>query len=534
MRALFYVCFANPVLIIVLFVLFSQGTHPSIGYSQDSQMYLRTMTTSSAGAPQVESPATLPSNSHKGSDPNRLSASTTKSKLPHGLTVHELKEMTKARLQAEAAEKTDAERGLSPLHLEGSGSGELHEVVMSRDTTGRHDPVFVQQYPGAAQGEMGVILVPNMVHIQDGHRPPVTSFGGRQFPSSPLPPGMHGIGHQQYMVAPDQSMESIVYRTPARSETWDSASVASYNSTALSENLGSESFADSDAFVSGNRTRSFTYPAVQPVDLHPPGLSAAPSNSLSNLPSGYGSQPTLPAFDAAVGGNRRRAVTLSPNTGSFRDDRAHYFGAQAGRDQLQIPQLSTRHGGPMMQAQQRNYSPVLEQLGLSGGFGESGNGTMGYRSSNTRVPLPSIPQGGTPGSGGLASLSSINGPSDLFMQEPAGTEKRVSAPPGFLGPEINFQARSNLDTAFSLVGDENDNSDAGKKDQWGVVNRPQLGSVDMLGNDLGTILNLSGSNRPDRGRASTYTFGSHQPSSFDKNQFLSDGFIGKDLDSFPY
>lgn len=32
-------------------------------------------------------------------------ANSSSNKLPHGLTVHELKEMTKARLQAEAAEK---------------------------------------------------------------------------------------------------------------------------------------------------------------------------------------------------------------------------------------------------------------------------------------------------------------------------------------------------------------------------------------------------------------------------------------------
>ena len=37
----------------------------------------------------------------------RVGANNMKSKLPHGLTVHELKEMTKARLQSEAAEKSN-------------------------------------------------------------------------------------------------------------------------------------------------------------------------------------------------------------------------------------------------------------------------------------------------------------------------------------------------------------------------------------------------------------------------------------------
>jgi hypothetical protein len=499
-------------------------------------MYLGTMATSSSGVLQLESAATHPLSTLKGSDPNRLSVSTTKTKLPHGLTVHELKEMTKARLQAEAAEKTDAERGISPLQFEGSGSGELHEVATSRDSAGRHDPVFVQQYPGTVHGEMGVILVPNMVHIQDVNRPPVTSFGGRQLPTSPLPPGMQTMGHQKYMVAPDQCMDSILYRTPARSETWDSASVASYNSTALSDNLGPDTVADTDGFVFGNRTRSFTYPAVQPVDSQPPGLSAAATNSLSNLPPGYGSQASLPAFDAAVGGNRRRAVTLSPNTGSILDDRPHHYGAQAGRDHLQIPQFATRHGGSMMQARQRNYSPVLEQLGLTAGFGESGNNSIGYRSSNTRVPLPSIPQGGTPGSGCLAQLSSTNGTSDFFMEE-SGTEIRVPAPPGFSGSEVNSSASSNLETGFSRVGSLKDNTgaviDAGKTDQR-EVNIPHLGPVERLASDLEIILNLSGSNRPDRERASTYTFGSNQPSSLHRNHYLSDGFIDKDLGSFPF
>jgi hypothetical protein len=507
------------------------------GYSQDSQLYINSSTTACVGALQLQAPPIRHSGASTGSDPSRLTTSSaTKAKLPHGLTVHELKEMTKARLQAEAAEKTDAERGVSPLDVEASGSGELRERAMSRDSTGRHNSVFVQPYAGSMPGEV-VAMVPNILHVHDVHCPAVTSFGGRQFSGSPMPPGIHGMGHLQYMNGPDQSMDSIVYRPPTRSDTWDSASVASYNSAALSENLGSESIADLSGFVSGNRTRSFTYPATQPLDVNPPGISAAARNFLSNPQSEPGSRSALPAFDAAVGGNRRRAVTLSPNTGSIIEDRPHHYGAEAGEDQLQIPNFSTRRGGPMMQTRQMTYSPVLEELGLSVGFGDRGDSGADYRSSNALVPLPSIPQGGIQGSRDLVDVSSMQSSSGFFREE-ADAETRVPAPPGFLGSEVNVSASSNRHTAFSRVANVGNISGSvlgdARKDQWSVVHRPHLGSVGNLGSDLGHILNLSGSSRHDRERANTYTYGSNQPSSFLRNPHTNDGFIDKDLDSPPY
>lgn len=447
--------------------------------------------------------------------------------------------MTKARLQAEAAERSDAERGVSPLDFEASGSGELRERAMSRDSTGPYNPVFVQPYTGAVHGEVNGVLVPNIVQVHDALRPSISSYGGRQFPSSPLPPGMQNVGHHHFMGAPDQSVDSIAYRTPARSDTWDSASVASFNSAALSENLGSDYVVDIGSGVTGNRARSFTYPAVQPLETTSPGLSGIARNSSSNPLPGYASHATLPAFDAAVGGNRRRAVTLSPNTGSILEDRPHHYGTEVGADQVRIPEFSTRRGGPMMQARQRNYSPVLEELGLTEGYGDNGSTNTGYGSPNPMVPLPPIPQGGTPGNIGNADLSSMQGKS-MFLREAPATETRVPAPPGFMASGRNIPESSNRQTAFSRVGGIEENSgsilDDGRKNQWDVVNvnRPHLGSVEDLASNLGSILNLSGSSRADRERANTYTYGSNQPSSFDRNPYISNGFIDKGLDLFPY
>lgn len=62
-------------------------------------------------SPSASRESSTPSpSSYRGNSNTDASGSRQKSKLPHGLTVQELKEMTKARLQAEAADKVDDTR----------------------------------------------------------------------------------------------------------------------------------------------------------------------------------------------------------------------------------------------------------------------------------------------------------------------------------------------------------------------------------------------------------------------------------------
>jgi hypothetical protein len=174
-------------------------------------------------------------------------------KLPHGLTVHELKEMTKARLEAEAVQRGDA----TPIKE-------------------ANDPIL---------------------RVAADFRDPMVG-------SSPSP-----IPHQSYGRMTTRSP----YPIDATGEAWDNASV----STSASDYPGSESMYSTglncNASFSGDEaipfSRSASYPSNPSPHLHdwstrentcPPSLIATP-------PSGY--------YDTGFAPARRRAATLSPRQG---------------------------------------------------------------------------------------------------------------------------------------------------------------------------------------------------------------------------
>jgi len=412
-----------------------------------------------------------------------------KNKLPHGLTVHELKEMTKARLQAEAAEKSDVEvqgeRGVSPLDFDGSStSGGQRERVMSRDSTGQNSPAYVQNQTA-----------------------PTTSDASR---------GMEGAGLQ--------AGQPPTLRSMNRSDTWDSVSIASHNSNALSENFGSDSASEVNSSIGGgNRMRSFTVPALPSVDT----LDTIPSKDLFSKSSSTHASPATfgsPTFDATVGGNRRRAVTLSPHTSSISEDRPHHDSWVRSGDRLTLPSFSSGGAAPI-QARQREYSPVLEQLGLEESFLGGGGANAGVFGSS------------------FSDFQSTNATD--FLREAPSTEMRVPAPPpGFSSSEsVSIPSQNNGNTAFSRVGSVeivHEGFLGGDKNRWDAPGRHHLASVDNLASDLGSLLNFSQAERLDRERANTYTFGSSLTSSVSNNNndtnksFISEGFVAKDLDAFQY
>ena len=463
----------------------------------------------------------------------RNNSSTLKHKLPHGLTVHELKEMTKARLQSEAIEKSNeyadmqavSRDRVSPLDFDSLEP--TRDRTMSRDSssTGRINQVasYVQNH----QVSTDVIQTQLQPQSQIGFHPN-NRLGG----------------------APSSS-----FRTAAlRNDTWESTSVASHNSTIYSDNLGSESASDGGSFAhnSNHRNRYFTYPAVPGVHSLDVTNSSSTSfgykeaASLSN-PSPIQASPHRGAgliggqslFNAAVGGNRRRAVTLSPNTGSILEDTpVRYDSAEFG-DRLEIPNFSSEFSDTTKlsavlptQNLNRGYSPVLEQLGLGldNSYVSSGTETSNiFRSTTIKTgsSLPGITQMGSSDQEIHRAFPSNTTNNSSVFRSPSAAETKVAAPPpGF----TTLNASSSGHAAVSRVASMDGYCNINRRSNWEPSNKNQINIPDLspeatLVADFGSLLDLSGSDRQDRERASTYTFGSRQSHSNIKSPHNNDGSL---------
>jgi len=452
----------------------------------------------------------------------RNNSNGSKNKLPHGLTVHELKEMTKARLQSEVTnEDSEIPRDrVSPL-LDFDSRESPRDRAISHDSslTGR---IFQNHQVGPNMVQTQ--LQPQSQMLQSGYHPS-TMLGG--------------------------TTPSSFRAASARTDTWESTSVASHNSTIYSDNLGSESPSDLGSFgYSSHRNRSFAYPATQVVQsLDVANTSATSygykeSRSISNPSPPVQASPHKGAgliggqsiFNAAVGVNRRRAVTLSPNTGSILEDRPfRYDDVQPGR-RLEIPNFSsgipdTRTIGlsvtPPTQNLNRGYSPILDQLGLGLDNSYFSNGTESssvFRAVTVKngSSLPGISQIGSREQESLHTFPPNTKDQSSVFRTPSATEPRTAAPPpGFMAST----ASPGSQTAFSRVGSMdgycNTNRNSILKPSSNIF-KSHLSPEETLVNDFGSVLDLSGSDRVDRERASTYTFGSNQ--SQGNNAHFQDSF----------
>lgn len=488
--------------------------------------------TSSVGLPpntmylQHQQPFTSysPDGPHHARPINRNNSNAIKHKLPHGLTVHELKEMTKARLQSEAIEKSNEYAEMqavprdrvSPLDFESSEP--LRDRTMSRDSSsaGRINTNQVASY--VHQNHQ---VAPNMIQTQ--HLQPQSQMGFH--PNN----GLGGATPSSFRAA------------ASRTDTWESTSVASHNSTSIySDNLGSESASDgSFGHHSNHRNRSFTYPATQAAHSLDVTNSSAPSSgykesrSFSN-PSPVQASPHRGAgliggqslFNAAVGGNRRRAVTLSPNTGSILEDKPVRYDSVESGDRLEIPHFSSGlsettslSAALPTQNLNRGYSPVLEQLGLGLDNSYVSNGTETsnvFRGSAIKngSSLPGISRMGSIEQEIHRAFPSNTTNNTSVFRSPSAAETRAAAapPPGF----TTLNASPSGQTAFSRVASMDGYCNINRKDSWepskisNQINISDLSPEATLVADFGSLLDLSGSYRRDRERASTYTFGSSQ------------------------
>ncbi len=177
----------------------------TISYGRDAPPPVAPSNTPSRYAPEKQR-VLSPSPSHSSS---YTADSGVKAKLPHGLTVHELKAMTKARLQAEASE-----------HVPSLGAG-------------AYNPVPTQPLP----------------EIRD--RAPVRS--------PVLPLQSFNMGVQPPMSIPESNYHHDSRSLDSRNDLWETGSV----STQTSEYFGSEKgFAPLEDGMYGNRARSFSANAV--------------------------------------------------------------------------------------------------------------------------------------------------------------------------------------------------------------------------------------------------------------------------------
>lgn len=412
--------------------------------------------------------------------------------------------MTKARLQSEAAEKSNErcdnlgsyrDQGVSPLDFD---NGELS----------KEEADCISYLPKSSRVKNQVSnQISNMYHVQQH-----------------LSSRMLSSGYSQPTIIGGSSVSQSFWTVPisgtARSETWESTSVASYNSTIYSDNLGSESNSEVASFGQGisNRNRSFTYPANQiqrlsdlsnTSNVYKELTKISNSSSTHASPRGHavGVIGAPSSFDAAVGGNRQRAVTLSPNTGSIAENRPLRFDNIVSYDRLQVPNLalppvtpgasqSLSQGNP---SNQRTYSPVLENLGLFSN--ETLSDVFQTVKASDTLSLGVSPESEI----GVRDHDIIKNCS-FSLRDSARTENRVPAPPpGF------------SKTAFSRVGSissvpECINSRKNCRGQTNDIqyNRSYIDSENIIANQFSSVLDLD--DRPDRQRANTFTFGAYQAS----------------------
>eukprot|EP00339_Tiarina_fusa_P021745 CAMPEP_0117031622 /NCGR_PEP_ID=MMETSP0472-20121206/22708_1 /TAXON_ID=693140 ORGANISM="Tiarina fusus, Strain LIS" /NCGR_SAMPLE_ID=MMETSP0472 /ASSEMBLY_ACC=CAM_ASM_000603 /LENGTH=666 /DNA_ID=CAMNT_0004739987 /DNA_START=219 /DNA_END=2219 /DNA_ORIENTATION=+ len=470
-------------------------------------------------------------------------------KLPHGLTVHELKEMTKARLQAEALldrheperVAADSSRG-SPLDFE--SVPEPRDRAMSRDSASRTHHTGLDQ--GLASDSLRSI--PSLVQVNQGSR---ETNSGRQPRVSPLPQGFlnfASVGQALPSVDMNAQQQASVsardsWPAQSRADTWETASSASQQSTVLSENLGSDSALSSGFgsgvngqtdFMSGPRSRSYTYPAVPQTGARDFMFNDDKPSPSAGSPGGGN------LFAPAIGANRRRACTMSPKPGSIHEDRPHFNGGD-----LAMPSFSnTEQSTFLIRSRKNSYSPVLSQLGLEKpgiGAGQTliDSANRPRASSATSLPQsyltvvgddfpPDMASGRTQHSlGSHVDYSRARARSeDVYRDRQPLSSGKVPVPPGFDSGN-GAMASSSFDyyPAFSRIeaGDRNGNGSA-RNGSESASSSNIFGSMGIDANDMGSILKMSGAGeRPDRERSNTYPNSSHDGT----DAFFTENFFGR-------
>jgi hypothetical protein len=367
-------------------------------------------------------------------------ASAAKSKLPHGLTVHELKEMTKARLQAEASEKRDDPLGQSV-------------PAPSSDFRARYVPS-----PTAAPS-------------------PVQPYYGRSA-RSPFPDSSYAH-HENWS-------------THSGNDLWESGSV----STQTSDYIGSEqafgvaSFHGDDNALNRSRSMSASSGFGPALDFphHDPDLAACQSYfDSNNYPS-----------------NRRRAATLSPRAGlsHLHEDRpllpgqelpalptfqsANRPGCIAPRNRGAFFAPDRYNQGAMVD--EANRLRTLSAVSLPAMSRTADEFALSDETGSSRLSqFDSLPE----------AESRVTGLSDVFRDAP----NNVLAPPGFIGgPELRAPTFSSGGLTMGSFGEPRSRASTwGASTTSGLFGHNLFRGHDDSGlsDDLALILKLSGAQEKD-------------------------------------
>ena len=482
------------------------------------------------------------SSAYNTASSNQGGPSTASSKLPHGLTVHELKEMTKARLQAEAAETMPGDEnpnrnGIS-MATEGGTSSPFNGAPANS-----FQPVPLQMQPLQSQS---MLPEQNSYYRQPAEvSPPPRAFHSYHHQSTPSP--YDNASHDPNRMLGNQ------YRADSYTESnWENASVTSHNSTVASDYLGSESAfssgvgggfsqaGDDQSGLSLNRTQSYPIPSRE----------STPTSLPSPLASSYFDSS---AAAAAMASNRQRAMTLSPRPGLslLHEDRPGF-----SDDALGIPSFSSSSRQARQQLptrSRRSFSPIMQSQGyasdsFAGGYGSNTAGVFGVVYENrprtsSAVSLPTISHtaeefaldgyyggtmrssdgvniGGAPiqehdalsltGAGeSLMSSSSLYGSGDMRSTSSVFRDEygSISAPPG-LGSSDGAVTGSFMNPLMARTGSMDGNGSDNNRvrastwvagcDVFGTSSSLYESTVDdTLAGDLASILKLSGAEEKD-------------------------------------
>ena len=299
-------------------------------------------TISKGSSPFSAVSTSVTTNSHLGNSTPHMQSS--KAKLPHGLTVKELKEMTKARLQNGSQAPDSVEQSfVQPMLANREPSPSyLHRHHQAIEVSSRSH-ILQNHPPGFAPVNR---VLPQSLH--DQHLQTLPS----RFQSYPSNSSTNSGG---FLPEHDQGAFSHVrdsWQQHSKPDTWDTASVASVNSTLGSEYYGSESAyggtaGDDFSEVSFTRTRSYR---TAGDDLNETSFACTRS-----FPSGPGlcSDQDVPSsfatgglsFDMAMQSlpNRRRACTLSPRPGLLHLHEDWPLERMSGVPEMTIPTYDDSH-----------------------------------------------------------------------------------------------------------------------------------------------------------------------------------------------
>lgn len=395
---------------------------------------------------------TDPRSSRSMSMPSITSSDSSKAKLPHGLTVHELKEMTKARLQAEASDKREAP---------------CSECSTTTSTRAERD----SKAPSPTTGPS----------------PP------------PPPPGAPGLNHRN-LQSPylDSSFNQESWSNDSRNnnEAWETGSASTQASSYMmgaEQSFGTASSFPMDDMGAPNRTRSFS--ANNAIGMAP----ASRENATSS--------PGLPVFETGISftPNRRRAVTLSPRLGlsHLHEDRPVFLGKHKGpslpafsssRTATPPPVLPRSKISPFMPSDQGRFD--------SSGFHVGSTVESNRERTSSAASMPGMSRTAEdfsmdsgPLSGFVAVLEdhvggvSVTGLSDVF-REPPGVPTADSS------NDYQLSQRGSSDDSFGEPRERASTWCAPTRNAVdmfgpGLISRT-AGTEDALADDLASILKLSG------------------------------------------